>query len=443
MKPKSSSPEPQRDLFKTELKHIIDKNHPLAKLAEKIDWTRFDEAFEPCYSPDFGRPAIPTRLMVSLHYLKYTYDLSDEEVTLRWIENPYWQYFSGRTFFEHKLPLEVSTMCRWRKKVGEAGAEELLAGTIQTGIETGAIKKSDLKRVNVDTTVETKAIRYPTDPRLYDRMRERLVAYADEHGIELRQSYRFVGKRALHRHSGYARAQQFRRAKKETRKLKTYLRRVLRDVLRKVPFLDEELTRLAGFAHRLLLQKRDDKNKLYSIHAPEVECISKGKVHKRFEFGCKVGVVTTARKNWILGAKAYHGNPYDGHTLRESIEQAEQIADVRFAQATCDMGYRGHNYEGECEIGIVQRMKRAKNRWKRYWWNRRSAIEPIIGHLKAEHRLERNILKSELGDKLNAIFSACGYNLKKLIRAFLRRYFGWFEERFLFGIRSLSPILSS
>jgi IS5 family transposase len=420
--PKDHNQELQLDLYKVELERIVKKDHALVRLASRIDWKRFEEAFEVCYCPDFGRPGIPTRLLVGLHYLKYTYGLSDEATVGGWLENPYWQYFCGGKFFEHELPLEVSTMSRWRKKIGEAGAEELLAETIACGMRGGVITRRELKRVTVDTTVQTKAIRYPTDSRLYDRMRERLVKCAKERGVRLRQSYRFIGKKVFHRQSKYARAMQYKRARKEMRKLKTYLRRVVRDIGRKAKQIDEELKELLERAERLLRQERKDKNKLYSVHAPEVECISKGKVHKRYEFGCKVGLATTARTSWIVGVKAFQGNPYDGHTLSASIEQTERLTKTKLEQVICDLGYRGHTYGGECTIEIVPRYKKAKSKWKKYWWNRRSAIEPVIGHMKEEHRLERNRLKGEEGDKLNAILAGCGYNMRKLARAFLRRF---------------------
>jgi IS5 family transposase len=428
MRPKNSKPNPQSELFRIELKRIVDMNHALVKLAERIEWTRFDRAFGPCYCPDFGRPANPTRLMVGLHYLKYTYELSDEMVLEGWLENPYWQYFCGGQFFEHELPIEVSSMSRWRKKIAEAGAEELLAELIRSGLKAGAIEVHDLKRVNVDTTVQTKAVRHPTDARLYDRMRERLAKAAQEASIDLRQSYERVGKKAFHRQSSYARAGQYKRAGKETRKLKTYLGRIVRDIERKSEVLDANMAELLQVAHRLLEQERDDKHKLYSVHAPEVECIAKGKAHKRYEFGCKMGLVTTARGNWIVGATAFHGNPYDGHTLTKSLTQAERITGIAPSQATCDLGYRGHNYEGACTIEIVPRNKKSHSRWKRFWWKRRSAIEPVIGHMKSEHGLERNRLKGITGDRINALLAACGFNMRKLLRAFLRLIRLWLNS---------------
>lgn len=431
MRPKKDLNEAlQLELYKIELERIVNRGHELVKLANRINWSAFEDAFEVCYCPDNGRPAIPTRLMVGLHYLKYTYGLSDEGVLAGWIENPYWQYFCGGKFFEYELPLEVSSMSRWRKKIGEAGAEELLCGVIEAGIRTGAIKGEDLKRINVDTTVQTKAVRYPTDARLYDRMRERLVKKAKKEGIKLRQSYTRVGRRAYCRSSNYARAEQYNRARKETRKLKTILGRVVRDIKRKALVIEVELQELIERAEKLLRQKREDKNKLYSVHAPEVECISKGKVNNKYEFGCKVGIATTAKSNWIVGAKAFHNNPYDGHTLTECMKQTERIIGNIVQQAVCDLGYRGHSYPGEGEVMIVPRNKKTSDRWRRYWWNRRSAIEPIIGHLKDDHKLERNELKGKIGDKINAILSACGFNFRKLLRVFLSLFSDWLKNRF-------------
>lgn len=416
MKPQKNKKDPQFDLFQMELVRIVNTKHPLAILARQIDWNAFDEKFEAHYSEQ-GRPAIATRLMVSLHYLRYTHDLSDEETVAMWVENPYWQYFSGRQHFEHKLPIDPSSMSRWRKRVGADGAEELLKQTIQTAVKQKYVKRASCERVNVDTTVQPKAIRFPTDARSYNRMREVLVKSAKDHNIELRQTYAWVGKKALQSQQNYSYAKQGRRAAKQTRTLKTYLGRVVRDIERKKTSDSDELDHLLGVANRLLEQERHSKNKIYSIHEPHVECIAKGKTPKRYEFGCKVSFVTTAKSNWILGARAIHGNPYDGHTLQESLQQAQTLCGFKIKQATCDQGYKGHGIDDKT-IHIVPRKKKRALASVRAWWRRRNAIEPIIGHVKSDHGLERNRLAGKLGDELNAMFSACGFNIKKLLRAF-------------------------
>lgn len=419
MKPqRPAHTDPQRDLFRVELKQLVDPRHPLVQLADQIQWAEFETAFAPLFSDADGRPACAVRLMIGLHYLKHSFDLSDEATLAQWVENPYWQYFCGGKFFEHRLPIHPSSMTRWRGHLQEAGAEKMLAELIATGLRGGLIRPTMLQRVNVDTTVQEKCIRFPTDARLYDRMRERLVKLAQPRGLDLRQSYAWVGKRALARQQRYAAAQQFRRARRMTRRLKTLLGRVVRDIERKTSVRDAELAEWLARARRLLAQQPHDHNKLYSVHAPEVECLAKGKAHKRYEFGCKVSLASTSRGNWIVGARALHGNPYDGHTLGAALAQVQRISGQKPRLAFVDLGYRGHGVVGEPEVQVVPRRRRHLPRSLRRWMNRRAAIEPVIGHLKAEHRMERNRLKGERGDQLNAVLSACGFNLRKLLRAF-------------------------
>ena len=409
----------QGDLFRVELIDLVDKRHSLALLADQIPWGDFDEAFEPLYCPDNGRCGIPTRLMVGLHYLKHAYDLSDEETVARWVENPYWQYFCGSKWFEYDLPVDPSSMTNWRKKIGEAGAEEMLAGTIKAGLKSGVIKKSSFKKVNVDTTVQEKAVTFPTDAKLYNRMREKLMKAAKENDVPLRQSYVRLGKRSLLMVSRYMHARQAKRAKRELKKLRNYLGRVARDIERKISgdaakeaLFDE----LLAMAHRLFNQKRNDKNKLYSIHAPETECISRGKAHKKYEFGVKVGVVTTSGDNFVIGMKALHGNPYDGHTLAACVEQACRLTGKELdGEVFVDRGYRKHDYEGPAKVHVVGKgIKRAK-RSHRKWLKRRSAIEPLIGHMKTDGKLGRNYLAGIEGDKVNAVLCGCGQNFRKLL----------------------------
>lgn len=319
--------DPQQEMFKVRLDFLCDLKQPLSRLSQAIDWSEFDEAFGPLYSEGQGRPAKPTRLLVGLHYLKHARDLSDEEVVAQWVENPYWQYFCGEEVFQHKLPIDPSLMTKWRDRVKSAGLEKLLEQTIVSGLKTRVLKRTSLNKVNVDTTVQEKAVSFPTDSKLYHQMREKLVKEAQACGIELRQSYKRLSKYSLFMQGRYRHARQGKRANKQVRKLKTYLGRVTRDIERKIAAsnLQERFAPLLETAHRLLLQQRQDKNKLYSLHAPEVECIAKGKAHKKYEFGCKVSIATTSKDNFVVGAQALHGNPYDGHTLKTSLEQAERL----------------------------------------------------------------------------------------------------------------------
>ena len=417
MKPKPSPiKNRQGDLFRTELSKVINLNHPMVRLSKAVDWDRLDEVFGRTYCPDNGRPAISTRLMVALHYLKYTFNLSDEDVVEGWVENPYWQYLSGMKYFEHKPLLDPSSMTRWRKRVKESGAEELLKEVISAGLRLKAIKKSQLKRVNVDTTVQEKFIRFPTDARLYDRSRSTLVRLAKERGIKLRQNYNRLSRNMLINQSRYARARQMKRAARCTRKLRTMLGRVIRDIQRKYPDPDKRLKTALEIGWRIFTQQKGDKKKIYSVHESQVECISKGKAHKRYEFGCKVSVAATSKGGWFVGAKAFHGNPYDGHTISLALEQLERLTSTRPEHVYVDQGYRGHNYTEKgikVHVDKSRRGRIARSLWR--WMKRRAAIEPGIGHLKHEHRMDKNRLKGVLGDCMNAILSAAGMNFHKLL----------------------------
>lgn len=434
MKPtKSPSTDKQKDLFRSQLSNIIDPGHSLVKLSKVVDWEGLEKVFGSTFCTDNGRPGISTRLMVALHYLKYTHDLSDEAVVDGWVENPYWQYFSGMKWFEHELPINPSSMTRWRKRIGESGAEKLLQETISAGLKLKAVKKTQLKRVNIDTTVQEKDIRFPTDARLYDRARERLVKAAGERGIKLRQNYNRLSKQTLLKQSRYAHARQMKRARKATKRLRTFLGRVIRDIERKYQSPDSKLKKLLEVASKIWSQKRKDKNKVYSVHEPHVECISKGKTHKRYEFGCKVSVATTSRGGWFVGAKAIHSNPYDGHTLSKALEQVERIA-KQPEHAFVDRGYRGHGYNGEVNVHVdkIRRGRIPKSLWG--WMKRRSAVEPAIGHLKQDHRMDRNRLKGKAGDKINAILSAAGMNFRKLIK-WLEEFFYFLNVSIVFGLK--------
>ncbi len=412
------------DLFRSRLDQILNMSRPLIVLSDAIDWTSFEDRFGSLYSEKKGRPGLPIRLMVGLTYLSRIYDLSDEMIVEMWLDNPYWQYFCGYEYFQHNFPLDPSSLVRWRKRIGNDGIEFLLEQTLLSAKSSGKLTKRHLDKVNVDTTVQEKAIRFPTDARLYHRMLERLVSEAKLSGIQLRQSYVRVSKRALRKHGGYTHASQMKRARKQTKKLKTMLGRVIRDIRRKQgedPKLD--MVQLLSLADRLMAQQRKDKNKLYSIHEPDVECISKGKAHKKYEFGCKVGIVTTSRDSWVIGAKAFHGNPYDGHTLKDSLKQMESLTGWIAKDAYVDLGYRGHGYEGETKINVVGRGRKRLTRSEKRWRKRRAAIEPIIGHLKSEHRLNRNMLKGKDGDQTNALLSGCGWNLRKLMQILLFAFF--------------------
>lgn len=431
MKPKNPQHQDQTDLFRSRLDQILDRQHPLFVLANQINWQVFDATFGRLYA-DRGRPALPTRLMVGLHYLKHAFNESDESVVARLLENGYWMYFCGFEFFIHRLPLDPSSLVRWRKRIGPRAVEQLLAETLETAKQGGHLTESHLDRVNVDTTVQEKAIAYPTDARLYHQARVLLVKAARKRGIPLRQSYLRLGRRALLMMSRYAHARQMKRAKRELKKLRNYLGRVYRNILRNGSPPDNVLAELLHLTQRLLIQKRHDQNKLYSLHAPEVECIAKGKAHKKYEFGCKVSVATTSKDNWIVGVEALHDNPFDGHTLEGALKQVKRLVGWEAENAYVDKGYRGNPKQlGKTNVHLASRRKSSMKASEWRWFKRRAAIEPVIGHMKEDNRMERNYLKGTDGDKMNAILAACGFNLRKLLRAFF-----WLIFKELFGLKS-------
>jgi IS5 family transposase len=427
MRPKERRDSGQADLLRSRLDAMIDMNHALVKLARTIDWSFLEERFGAVYEDKPGRPPLPTRLMAGLAILKHTYDLSDEVLCERWVENPYYQFFCGEEFFQHRLVFDRSSLTRWRQRMGEEKLQALLQESLAVATKTEAIKPSDLNRVIVDTTVQPKNVMFPTDARLLNRAREILVRLANGAGIRLRQSYRRVGKFALIKHHRYAHAKQFKRANRAVRTLRTYLGRVIRDITRKlegnVGLLDEiALNRMLALARRVLDQKQHQRGpKVYSLHAPEVECIGKGKAHRPYEFGVKVSVATTLSQakggQFVTHVKALPGNPYDGHTLETVIPDIEALIGNTIERLLGDKGYRGHNAPPEYKFRVFTsgQKRRVTPKIKREL-RRRSAVEPVIGHLKSEHRMGRNYFWHREGDAANAVLAAAGYNFRRLLR---------------------------
>lgn len=425
MKPRSSSKASQLDLFRAQFEQLLNHDHPLFILANKINWKQFEVALADCYCPDWGAPAKSTRLLVGLHYLKHAFNESDESLLERWVENPYWQYFCGFDTMQHEVPLHPTSLTKWRNRVGAERMSELLQETIALALREKQVTKQELKQVNVDTTVQEKDISYPTDSKLYYRAITKLARAAKERGVKLRQTYVRVAKKAAVKVGRYAHAKQFKRMRRELRKLRTWLGRVIRDIGRKVSQPDVALEELLTLCQRLHAQRPTDKKKLYSLHEPEVMCISKGKAHKRYEFGQKVSVATTNRGNWIVGVELCKNNPYDGHTLASAIVSVEQATGVGVTDVYVDKGYRGHDYEGEATVHLAGSSTRNLTRTKKKRRKRRSAVEPKIGHLKTDNRMGRCFLKGLAGDAINAVLAAAGSNLQKLLRAFGHALIFW------------------
>jgi IS5 family transposase len=422
MRPNPPDPKPPDDLFRARLSQQLDQRHPLVRLAGLLDWAVFEDRFGPLYHPHVGRPGIPIRLMVGLSYLQHTCALSDEEVVARWVENPYWQYFCGFDYLQLALPIDPSSLVRWRQRIGEEGMELLLQATIAAAQRATAVREQSLERVSIDTTVQPKAIAHPLDSRLYHRGREILVRLAKRHGVPLRQSYARLGKRALRLASRYAHARQMKRARREIKRLKTYLGRVSRDVRRKLegrPEVAEHFAETLARVERLLAQQRTDKNKLYALHAPEAACIAKGKAHKKYEFGAKVAVAVTNREGLVVGMQTHAGNPYDGQTLAPALAQVEALTGVAPKRCYVDRGYQGHGVSGATAVFVAGR-RRGITPTIRRELRRRSAIEAMIGHMKLDGKLARNHLKGAVGDAVHALLCAAGHNLRLILRHLAR-----------------------
>lgn len=413
MGPKPADSRTDHDLFRTELVNLIDQRHELVRLAELINWQAFSDEWSPQFASTTGRPALPTRLMAALLYLKHVYALSDEDTVERWSENPYWQHFSGERYFQHELPCDPSSLVRWRQRIGEAGCEWLLAQTIEAARRGGVVKRSSLDTVVLDTTVQPKAIAHPTDSRLLNRAREQLVDAAQGAGIALRQSYARVGKAAEHQAGRYAHAKQYRRMQREIRKLRTWLGRVIRDVQRKGGEFAGELKAKLEIAQRLHEQRRDSKNKLYALHAPEVECIAKGKARTPYEFGVKASVAVTAKEGLVVGMRSMPGNPYDGHTVDSQLEQMGILCGVTPKIVLADRGYRGVLPSAGSRL-VISHTRRLPKGLKKLL-KRRQVVEPMIGHMKSDGLLDKNWLKGALGDAMHAVMCGAGHNLRMIL----------------------------
>lgn len=425
MKPKPRPKSSQLDLFQAQFEQLLNHEHPLYLLANRIDWQRFDSVLADCYCADFGAPAKSIRLLVGLHYLKHAFNESDESLLERWVENPYWQYFCGFDTMQHEVPLHPTSLTKWRQRVGADKLAEMLSETVALAVREKQVTQQELAQVNVDTTVQEKNITHPTDSKLYHKAIVKLGQAAKHRGVKLRQTYVRVSKKAAIMVSRYAHAKQFKRMRRKLKKLKTWLGRVIRDVRRKVLQPDAALEALLGLCERLHSQERTDIKKLYSLHEPDVMCISKGKAHKRYEFGQKVSVATTNRANWIVGVDLCEGNPYDGHTLAKAVATVEKTTGVSVTDAYVDKGYRGHDYPGEASVHLAGSSSRKLTRTKKRRRKRRSAVEPKIGHLKSDNRMRLCFLKGLAGDAINAVLAAAGSNLQKLLRAFAHALLFW------------------
>jgi IS5 family transposase len=405
----------QLNLFEQRLADQLNPKHPLFRLAEKIPWVALENEFSKHYSHS-GRSAHPVRLMVGLLILKQLRNLSDEAVVERWVENGYYQYFCGEAFFQWELPCHPTDLVYFRKRIGEKGVERIL----QISIELHGAKGRE-RELLIDSTVQEKNITFPTDTKLYNKIAEQCVSIAKKEGIVLRQTYSRTLKELVLAQRFRNHPKNYKKANKAARKLKTIAGRLVRDLDRKLP--DDALDRYASdfeIFERVLNQKRNSPNKIYSIHEPEVYCIGKGKAHRKYEFGAKASIAVTKNGGIIVGAVSHSKNIHDSKTLVDVISQSTELRGHCPTVAICDRGYRGKSKVGETQILIPKPSgKRAtayQKQQTRKRFRRRAGIEPIIGHLKSDYRLMRNFLKGSVGDSINLMLAAAAFNFKKWMR---------------------------
>ena len=429
MKPKSRTAEPAQ-LFQQDLEHMLDQRQPLYKLANQLPWEELEEAFEGYYS-EVGRPALPTRLMAGLLLLKQLENLSDERVCEAWQRDPYMQYFCGERYFQWKLPCEPSELVHFRNRIGQAGVEKILKITV----ELHADKVAGEEELVAETTVQEANVKFPTDTRLHVDCIEKLWRMGEAEEVSWRRSYVRTVPALLARLRTRSN-RLVKERKKCRRKIKTIAGRLLRDFRRNVGlsgelFYAEELELI----ERVLRQKRHDKNKVYSLHDPEVLCIAKGKAHKKYEFGRKASVTMLRDSGVIVSAVSFKKNLYDGATLEPALEQASEMTGKIFGSVLVDKGYKGRkNVCGTSVVipGKISKKLSAYHRRKQRKRNgRRAAIEQVIGHLKSDYRMARCFLKGAQGAGLNLGLAAAAWNIKKWINELLFALILWGERNFL------------
>jgi transposase, IS5 family len=424
---KSNSPNQAQENFLYQgLKEMLNPKEPLYQLTEKIPWTEIEKAFSKYYV-EFGRPAKPIRLMISLLLLKQMYNLGDETVIEHWVQNPYWQYFSGEKRFQWKFPVEPSDLVHFRKRIGEEGIKKILE--ISISIHGKAALE---KEVVIDTTVQEKNITFPTDVKLHKRIIQQCTKIAEAEEVEQRQSYKRTIKKLVMAQRFRNHPKNRKKALQAERKLKTIAGRMVRELERKLT-IEQKQKYETNFDiyNQILRQKKTDTEKIYSIHEPKVYCISKGKDHKKYEFGSKASLVITKKSGIIIGAYSLEKNEYDGHTLPKALEQCEQLRGLRPTAAIVDRGYKGKTKIGETEILLPKAPRKAMSEYEkrkaRTRFRRRAAIEPVIGHLKADNRLIRNYLKGIIGDQINVMLAGAAFNMRKWMRK-AKTFFGSIYE---------------
>ena len=437
---------PQLNMFQVPLKQFINESHELVRLSKKIDWESLEKDLSVYYCEDNGRPGVPIRLIVGIIMLRRMFNQGDESVLDRWVENPYWQYFCGEVYFRHDYPFDRTELIKFRQRIGEKGAEQILKATVNLFEK----KEVQEKEVLIDTTVQEKNITFPTDVKLQKKIIEQCRKISKGEAIRLRQTYKGELKQQMIDQRFHDHPRRKKKALAARRRIKIIAGKVFRDLERKMT--ESQRMKYAekfSIFNRVLTQNKNSKNKVYSLHQPQVSCIAKGKEHKKYEFGNKVSITKTRKSGIIIGVLSFAGNPFDGDTLAPQLAQVERITNHKPETGIVDRGYRGRKQVNGTQIicpGKSPKTGRQYQRQKmRQRFRARAGIEPVIGHIKHDHRMLRNYLVDEIGDNMNSILAAAGFNLRKMLRRLKSEAKLVFEifETFIFSLsRNLNLLFS-
>jgi len=409
----------QRELFRPLLEDFIDMRHELVLLGNKIDWNYFENEFALNYS-EHGAPSVPIRLMVGCLMLKHLYNLGDERIPEAWVRDVYFQYFCGRVFFEHKFPFDPSDFVHFRNRVGEEGIAKIFAYSVKLH---GANVAKKSKFVLSDTTVQENNTTFPTDAKLCKKVIDKCNKIADKEDIEQRQRYTRESKQLVRDTYNGKHPKRAKKARKAKKRLKTIANIQLRELERKMS--EEQKMRYAkdfDLYNRAVNQQKNDKDKAYSLHKQFTRCIAKGKPHKQYEFGNKVGLVTTGNKGKkiITAIKAFTENIFDGHTIEPLLNQMNNNEIKLPGELIYDRGGKGKTEINGVKISTPNKPKASDTEYhkqqKRKKFRARAGIEPIIGHLKNDFRMAQNYLLGEKGIQINAFMAATAWNLKKMMQ---------------------------
>jgi IS5 family transposase len=430
--------QPQLEMFKTVLTSFIHPEHELCMLAKKIDWVYLEKEFAPLYGA-VGRPSVPIRTIVGLLLLKQMYNLGDETVVQRYLENPYWQHFCGEIYFQYRLPFDPSDFVHFRHRIGAEGMEKIFKQSIDLYGEE--VIKREVKEVRVDTTVQEKNITFPTDRKLYEKTIEYCKRIAKAENIKLKRTYTFEIRKLKAQLRFARKPKNYRKLIRTQKKLHRIAFKIYNDLVEQLnPIPKQSYYEIFNVLYKVLIQQREDSNKVYSIHEPETLCIAKGKEHKPYEFGNKSSFAYTRHGGIIVGAMAIEGNVFDGHTLEPQLDQVKELTGGKIKKAIVDRGYRGRIKIGITDVIMPKTLKRESYYLKKQREERcrsRAGIEGLISHLKHDHRMLRNYLKGTAGDAINTLLAASAYNMIKWMR--LKRQeilffiFRWYYQAIFFS----------